>query len=285
MKSLLKSDIKILINKAYNSRIKVLKMMRNGSVHLGGALSCLDILTVLYNKILKHEPENPNWEKRDRFILSAGHKGVSLYVTLQEQGYFDEDILWTYYRIKSKVPEHPDDKSLPGIEFPTGSLGHGLSAGIGMALAAKLDKKDYKVFVLLGDGECDEGTVWEAAMASSHHRLDNLIAIIDRNGLQVNGKTEDIMNTSIIENKFKEFGWITKTIDGHNYNEIYGSLIKVPFKIGAPSCIVANTIKSKGVTFAENDFATHHCHWNGEQIDRAIDILEKNKLKELSDIE
>jgi len=285
MDNLTKSDLKLLINKAYNGRVKMLKMMRNGSIHLGGAFSSIDIITVMFNKVLIHDPTNPSWDRRDRFILSAGHKGIALYVTLQDQGYFDENILWTYYRLKSKVPEHPDEKSLPGIEFPTGSLGHGLSAGSGMALAAKLDKKEYRVFVLLGDGECSEGTIWEAAMASAHYKLDNLIAILDRNGLQVNGRTEDIMNTSVLENKFREFGWTTCAINGHDYNEIWSRLNNVPIEVGKPSCIIADTIKSKGITFAENDFQTHHCHWDEKKINKAISSVIENQVMELKKIE
>lgn len=281
MEMLAKSEIKKLINKAYENRKKILKMMKNGTAHLGGASSCLDILTVLYNKILRHDPGNPKWAERDRFILSAGHKGVALYTTLQDQGYFEEDILWTYNMLKSKVPEHPDEKLLPGIEFPSGSLGHGLSAGSGIAIAAKLDQKDYRVFIILGDGECGEGTVWEAAMASAHYNLDNLITIIDRNGLQVNGRTMDIMDTSPLEDKFIAFGWEVKTIDGHDYEEIYDSLINVPYKSGKPSCIIANTIKCKGIPSLENEYLTHHCHWDVDKIDETINIIEKSKKTEL----
>lgn len=278
-------EIKELLDKSYESRIKVLKMTRNSSTHLGGAMSCLDILTVLYNKILNINPNDPKWERRDRFLLSAGHKGVALYVTLQDMGYFEEEILWRYCHLNSEIGDHPNEKLLPGIEFPTGSLGHGLAAGSGMAIAAKIDKKSYRIFVLLGDGECDEGTVWEAAMAAAHHKLDNLTAIVDRNGLQVNGRTEEVMNTAVLEEKFSSFGWAVKTINGHDYNQIYDSLIEVPYKKDKPSCIIADTIKSKGITFAEDDYLSHNCKWNNEKIEEAISVVKKNKERELSAIE
>lgn len=272
---------KILIEKSYNSRIKVLKMMENGASHLGGALSCLDILTVLYNEILNHDPKNPKKINRDRFILSSGHKAIALYATLQDQGYFDEKILWTFNRFRTRVPEHPDEKLLPGIEFPTGALGHGLSVACGMAIAAKINNNNYKFFTLLGDGECEEGTVWEAAMASSHYKLENIIAIIDLNGLQVNGKTKDIMNSSPLDKKFSAFGWEVQIIDGNNYDEIYNVLKSIPLMTGKPSCIIARTVKCKGISFAEDDFSTHHCHWEKEKINKAIVNLNENKKKEL----
>ena len=279
------NETKELINRSYDNRIKILRMSENISSHLGGALSCLDILTLLYSNILKLDSQRPCWSKRDRFILSAGHKGIALYAVLQSAGFFEEELLWTYNKLKSRLGEHPDEKLLPGIEFPTGSLGHGLSAGSGMAIAGKINKESYRVFVLLGDGECGEGTVWEAAMAAAHHKLDNLIAIIDRNGMQVNGRTEQVMNTAKLEEKFRSFGWEVKEINGHDFNQIYQVFLNVPFKKGRPSCVIANTVKSKGVTFAENDFLTHHCHWSIEKIDEAISIVDQNREKELSLIE
>lgn len=256
--------------------------MKNGaSTHLGGALSSIDILTVIYNKILKHNPANPKWKERDRFILSAGHKGVALYTVLQDQGYFDEEILWTFNNLKSPLPEHPDEKTIPGIEFPTGSLGHGLSAGLGMALAAKIDKLSYKVFVLLGEGECAEGTVWEAFIAAGHFKLDNLIAIIDKNNLQVNGLSDEIMNTSPLEKKLPTFNWEVKVTDGHNLNAIYKNLSGTPFVKSKPSCIIANTVKGKGIKFIEGDFKYHHCHLEDNDIDAALTEVKNSEKKEL----
>ncbi len=277
-------EIKELIEKSYNCRINILKMMRNGEGHIGGAFSSLDIITVLYNKILRHKPEESKWEDRDRFILSAGHKCLALYAALADQGYFNEEILWTYNTINTRVQMHPDEKMLPGIEFPTGSLGHGLPVANGIALSGKLDRKDYRVFAMLGDGESAEGSIWEAIMSAAHHKLDNLIAIVDRNGLQVNGRTKDIMDSSAFEEKFTSFGWEVRTIDGHDFSEIYDALIDIPFKKGKPSCIVADTIKCKGLTFAEDKFEFHHWHCEPDKINEAIDIIIEAKEKEIAQI-
>jgi len=179
---------------------------------------------------------------------------------------------------------HPDEKMLPGIEFPTGSLGHGLPVANGIALSARLDRKDYKVFVILGDGESAEGSIWEAAMSAAHHKLDNLVVIVDRNGLQVNGRTKDIMDSSAFEDKFASFGWEVRTINGHNFNEIYQALSDVPFKEKKPSCIIADTIKCKGLTFAENKFEFHHWHCEPAKIDDAIGVVEAVKRKELAQV-
>ncbi len=277
-------EIKELIEKSYNCRVNILKMMKKGEGHIGGAFSALDIMTVLYNKILQHDPGRPKWDDRDRFILSAGHKCLALYAVLADQGYFNQDILWTYNTLNTKVQMHPDEKMLPGIEFPTGSLGHGLPVANGIALSARLDRKDYKVFVILGDGESAEGSIWEAAMSAAHHKLDNLVVIVDRNGLQVNGRTKDIMDSSAFEDKFASFGWEVRTINGHNFSEIYQALSDVPFKEKKPSCIIADTIKCKGLTFAENKFEFHHWHCEPDKIDDAIDIVEAVKRKELAQV-
>ena len=277
--------IKELVEKSYNSRVNILKMMKNGEGHIGGAFSALDIMTVLYNKILKHDPRKPKWEDRDRFILSAGHKCLALYTVLADQGYFNQDILWTYNTLDTKVQMHPNEKVLPGVEFPTGSLGHGLPVANGIALSAKLDGKDYRVFAMLGDGESAEGSIWEAAMAAAHHKLDNLTVIVDRNGMQVNGMTKDIMDSSTFEDKFTAFGWEVKTIDGHDFRDIYKTLSKLPFKKGKPSCIVADTIKCKGLTFAEAKYEFHHWSCEPAKINDAIDIVEVEKGKELAKVE
>jgi transketolase len=280
-----KDEVKILINESYKCRENILKMMRKGEGHIGGAFSSLDIMTVLYNKILKHDPGNPKWSERDRFILSAGHKCLALYAVLASQGYFDEDILWTYNSFDTRIPMHPDEKSLPGIEFPTGSLGHGLAVANAIALTARLDRKNYRVFAILGDGECAEGSVWEAAMAASHHKIDNLTAIIDRNGLQVNGRTAEVMNTGPLEDKFRSFGWEVKTINGHNFNQLYEVLSAIPFSQGKPSCIVADTVKCKGLTYGEDKFEFHHWHCELNEIENAISIVNSERRKELSKVE
>jgi transketolase len=285
MPKLSKEDVKDLIEKSYNSRTNILKMMEKGEGHIGGAFSALDIITVIYNKILKFNPDKPKWKDRDRFILSAGHKVLALYATLADAGYFDEEILWTYNSINTRVPMHPDEKVLPGIEFPTGSLGHGLPVACGIALSAGLDNKDFKVFTMLGDGECNEGTVWEAAMSAAHYKMDNLTAIVDRNGLQVNGPTEKIMNTAFLEEKFTSFGWEVKTIDGHDFNQIYEVLSSVPIVSGKPSCIVADTTKCKGLAFAEDKYDFHHWHCPLEEISNAIKLVKDQEEKEYLKIE
>ena len=280
--SLTKPELLELINKSYESRKKILKMMWNGSsTHLGGAFSCIDLLTVLYNKVLRNDPLDPNWKNRDRFILSAGHKAIALYTVLQDIGYFNEEVLWTFNELKNPLPEHPDEKTIPGIEFPTGSLGHGLSAGLGMALAAKIDKADYRVFVLLGEGECAEGTVWEAIMSAGHFELDNLIAIVDRNNLQVNGPTKEILDTAPLEEKFQIFKWKVNTIDGHNFKGIFDSLSDIPLEENRPTCIIADTVKGKGIGFAEDNFKYHHCYLDNDTITLAITEVEKAREEEL----
>ncbi len=284
MQRLSKKELLALHQKSYAMRTDILKMMRFGEGHIGGAFSSLDIITVLYNKILRHDPRKPKWEDRDRFILSAGHKCLALYAVLADQGYFDKEILWTYNTLDTRVPMHPDEKVLPGIEFPTGSLGHGLPVANGMALAGKLDQKDYRVFVVLGDGECAEGSIWEAVMAASHHKLDNVTAIVDRNGLQVNGRTADIMDTSPFEKKFEAFGWAVKTINGHDFNAIYQTLRNVPFEKEKPSAVIADTIKCKGLDFAEDQFDYHHWHCEPEKIDEAIVCVDRKKREEGANI-
>jgi len=281
MSAISTEEKKILAAKAYQARKDILSMLKYGEGHIGGAFSSLDILTVLYNKILKHDPKNPKWPDRDRFVLSAGHKCLALYSVLAGQGYFPKDVLWTYNTFNTRVPMHPDEKVLPGIEFPTGSLGHGLPVAQGMAHTAKLDKKNYRVFVMLGDGESAEGSIWESIMSAGHHKLDNLIVILDRNGLQVNGKTLNIMNSSLMEEKYKAFGWSVRTIDGHDYGEIYNALSSVPFEPGKPSAIIADTIKCKGFKSKEADFKSHHMHLKGEELENAFCEIEETYKEEL----
>ncbi len=285
MKSLSKNEIEEIINISYGSRIDILEMMRSGEAHIGGAYSGLDIITVLYNKVLNHDPGNPGWKDRDRFILSAGHKCLALYATLAQQNYFPRDLLWTYNTFNTKVQMHPDEKALPGIEFPTGSLGHGFPVANGMALAAKLDRRSSKVFVMLGDGECAEGTIWESAMSAAHHGLDNMTVIVDRNGIQAIGRTKDVMDSAPLEDKFSSFGWEVKVIDGHDIRQIHESLLASPFSSGRPSAIIADTVKCKGLTLGEDKYEFHHWHCAGDEIDRAKDNVKKQCQKEISNIE
>jgi transketolase len=284
MQKLKREEIQALIERSYKCRKNILKMMRNGEGHIGGAFSSLDILTVLYNKVLKHDPGQPKWPDRDRFILSAGHKCLALYSVLADQGYFPEEILWKYNTFDTPVAMHPEEKRLPGIEFSTGSLGHGLPVANAVALSARLDKKDYKVFVILGDGECAEGSVWEAAMAAAHHKTDNLVIIVDKNGLQVNGRTSDVMNSSPIDEKFKAFGWSVRTINGHDFGQIFDALSGAPFEKGKPSCIVADTVKCKGLPYGEDKYQFHHWHCEPGEIDNAINLIGAEMGKELDKV-
>ncbi len=239
-----------------NTRLDILEIIyKSGKGHIGGAFSCTDILVALYyGKILKYDSNNPHWDERDRFILSKGHAAISLYVILADLGYFDKEEL-NLFNNGGILGEHPD-VNIPGIEINSGSLGHGLGIGSGMALAAKMDTKKYKTYVLLGDGECYEGSIWEAAMFASHHNLENLIAIIDRNRLCIHGETEEINQLEPLNKKFEAFGWHVETINGHNTKEI---ISKLKFnKRNKPKLIIANTIKGKGVSFMENIEKWHH---------------------------
>jgi len=229
-----------------------------GTGHLGPALSISDIIAVLYGEILKHDPDNPSWPDRDRFILSKGHGCLALYSALAQCGYFDKKLLGEFCRrLDTMLPGHPE-RRLPGVEANTGSLGHGIAVGVGMALAGNLANKDYRVFVLTGDGELQEGSNWEAAMAAAHYKLDNLVVIVDRNKLQLGDFTENISQLEPLANKWAAFGWEVKIIDGHNIKEITRTLKSIPFTRAKPSAIIASTIKGKGLKFAENKVEWHY---------------------------
>lgn len=278
------NEVLELIEKSYDNRIKVISVISKGHGHIGGAFSSMDILTVLYNKIMKIDPRNPKWESRDIFLLSAAHKAVGLYVVLQSLGYFEEEILSTYYDIHSKIPTHPDAELLPGIEFSFGSLGHGLSVGSGIAIASKKNRLNRKIFVLMGDGEACEGSVWEAALGAAKHKLDNLIAIIDVNKLTGEGILEEELNVLPYEDKYRDFGWSVRTIEGHNIYQIYKALQEAPYEEGKPSCIIANTVKAKGVEFCENRVEYHHWHPDSEGVKKATNCLIECREKEKSKI-
>lgn len=267
------SDYKIknLEKKALNLRRNIIKMIQSGKGgHVGGSLSSVEIMTALFFSILRCDPRNPQWEDRDRFILSAGHKCLALYSVLAEKGYFNKKLFATYDSFNSPLPGHPDRHKLPGVEANTGSLGHGLAIGGGMALAGKMDQKDYQVYVLMGDGEVAEGSVWEAAEMAYHYKLDNLVAIIDRNHLQIGGKTEEVLNTDSLLNKWNSFGWETLEVDGHDFNELMKAFRNLPFKKDHPSCIIANTIKGKGLYFAENNYKYHYWKPTEEEMKKAL---------------
>jgi transketolase len=228
-----------------------------GKGHSGGALSMVEILTALYFAVMRLDPDDPHHPERDRFLLSKGHACTALYATLAQRGYFPVPTLDTYYDLNSYLGGHPV-QGLPGIELATGSLGHGPPVGLGMAVAAKLDGKSHRVFVLVGDGEIQEGVVWESALFAAHHRLDNFVMIIDRNGLQSDDHTEELLSIDPIEQKFRSFGWTCETVDGHNLDELIDTLGSVPFEAGKPSVLIANTVKGKGVDFIENVVTYHN---------------------------
>lgn len=267
---------------AARCRRNVLRMVEaSHHGHLGGAMSCIDLVTALYFSEMRIDPENPKWPERDRFLLSAGHKCMAQYAVLAERGFFPKEVLDTYGSLLSKIPGHPDMHKLPGVEANTGALGHGLSIACGMALSAKIDNGDFRVFVALGDGELPEGSNWEAASAAAHFGLDNLVAFIDYNGLQISGQVERIMNMTPIDKHFEGFGWTTYNIDGNNMTEIVDVLAKIPFEKGKPTAIVMHTVKSKGVSFAENDAEFHYWSPKQDELTKAIaEIDEKIKFLE-----
>lgn len=261
---------------ALNVRRNIVKMIHSAkSGHPGGSLSGVDILTVLYNKSLNIPLEwdkSTDFEKRDRFILSKGHASPLLYSILAEYGIIKEDELSTFRKMGTNLQGHPSKGYIPGIETSTGSLGQGLSIGCGVAMGLKLDKNPANVVVYMGDGELQEGSCWEAFMQAGHRKLDNLIAIIDRNRLQIDGCTEDVMALGDVASKIKEFSWETIEIDGHNYQEIYDAIEKAK-KSEKPFAIVANTIKGKGVSFMENQAGWHGKAPNDEQLMQALEEL------------
>ena len=244
-----------------------------GSGHPGGSLSAADIVTALYFRVLKHDPKNPKWPDRDRFILSKGHAAPVLYAALTECGYFPFEWLSTLRKTGSCLQGHTDSMLTPGVDVSAGSLGQGLSIGAGMALAAKMDSKDYHTFVLLGDGECDEGQIWEAAMFAPNRNLNNLTAIIDVNNLQLDGFTRDIMNVEPFADKWRAFNWEVQEIDGHDINQVVKALAAAKSAEGKPVAIIAHTVKGKGVSFMENNVAYHGKAPNKLETEKALKEL------------
>lgn len=230
---------------------------RGGRGHLGTSLSLVEILRVLYDKVLRYDPNSPRWPQRDRFLLSKGHGCIALYVLLQEKGFFPEEELWKFCRFDGILGGHPDPK-VPGIEVSTGSLGHGLSIGVGMALNAKYEKASHRVFVVMGDGECNEGSVWEAAMSASKHKLDNLVVMVDYNKQQSYASTYEVLDLEPFAGKWKSFGFNCCEVDGHDVAVLDQVLARLPFEHGKPNAIICHTVKGKGISFAENDLKWHH---------------------------
>ncbi|MBN2310936.1 MAG: transketolase [Candidatus Hydrogenedentes bacterium] len=240
-----------------------------GGSHIGGALSQTDILTLLYFKYLNIDPANPEWPDRDRFILSKGHGGVGLAVTLAERGYFDPALLKDFGHSGSPFGMHLDGNKVTGVDASTGSLGHGLSMAVGLALGARVQGKAWRTYCLIGDGECNEGSIWEAAMAASHYRLDSLIGFVDRNRMMIDGATEDVMAIEPLADKWAAFGWHVQTVDGHDFGALAQAIDEAQEHAGSPSVILAQTVKGKGVDFMENDPAWHYGGLNADLIARA----------------
>ena len=255
-------------------RKDIVKMLtESASGHPGGSLSATDIMTVLFFKEMNLDPNNEKDPNRDRFVLSKGHAAPVLYSALARRGYFPVEELSTLRKFKSRLQGHPSIQYLPGIDMSTGSLGQGISAAVGMALAGKIDKKDYRVYTILGDGELEEGQVWEAAMCAAHYKLNNLTAFIDFNGLQIDGDITKVMNPCPIDKKFEAFGWNVLVIDGHNYEEIIDAIEKAKECKDKPTAVVCNTVKGKGVSFMENQAAWHGTAPSKEQCEVALNEL------------
>ena len=257
-----------------------------GSAHIGGGLSVLDIMTVLYYKYMNIKVDEPQWEDRDRFILSKGHAGVSYAATLCDLGFNDPEMLKTFNLYGSKMGMHLDSNKVVGVDASTGSLGHGMSIAVGTALAARLRGKDYKTFVVLGDGECDEGSNWEAAMSAVHYKVTNMISFVDRNRCMIDGRTEDVMNLEPFCAKWEAFGFIVKEIDGNNISELCEAIdFAYENKSDKPVMIVCNTIKGCGIDFIEDDYKWHYGAFDEEKYNKGKDALKESYAKRIARVE
>ncbi len=269
-----KVDWETLSKTANLIRRDIIKMLGlAGSGHPGGSLSSVEILTVLYFQAMRHRPQEPHWVDRDRLIFSKGHGAPALYSAMARSGYFDPEMLLTLRKLGSPLQGHPDRRRLPGIEASTGSLGQGLSIGIGCAMAARLDKKDFMTYVVMSDGELNEGQTWEAAAFASFRKLSNLVMILDYNKYQLSGATKDILDMEPIADKWKAFGWRVREIDGHSLKEVAAAIEWAKEKASSPSLILANTVKGKGVSFMENNNNFHGVANNKEETERALKEL------------
>lgn len=255
---------------ASDIRKKVVKMIYDGKhCHVGTALSSVDLLTALYFQIMNHYPQRPNHPDRDRFILSKGHGAAALYATLAQAGYFPQERLGSFVQDGSPFIGHVNHHGIPGVELSTGSLGHGLPVGLGMALAARKDQRPYRVFVILSDGELDEGSNWEAILAARHFGLENLTVLVDYNKIQSFGRVEDIMPLEPLHDKWEAFGWSVREVDGHNFEELVSALSALPFEGGKPNVVIAHTVKGKGVSFMEDKLEWHYLTPTAEQLAQA----------------
>jgi transketolase len=263
---------------AQRIRLHTLRMIqRANSSHVGTSFSMAELLAVLYHDVLRVNPTDPDWPDRDRFILSKGHGCAVLYAVLAERGFFPLEWLDTFYGNGSRLAGHATHAAVPGVEVSTGSLGHGLSIGTGMALAAKRDGKSYRVFVMLSDGECDEGSTWEPVLFAPQHRLDNLIVIVDYNKIQSLGTVKQVLDLEPFADKWRAFGWMVREIDGHDLNEITAALGQIPLQSDQPSCLIAHTVKGKGVSFMENQLLWHYRSPQGAEYVAALAELEQRR--------
>lgn len=264
-------DLESMANVIRKDIIEMIAEARSG--HPGGSLSSAEIVTALYFKVMKHDPSDPMMEDRDRFVLSKGHACPAVYAALAESGYFPREELFSLRKLGSRLQGHPDMHKTPGFEASTGSLGQGLSIASGMALGMKMDGKNNRVYCLMGDGELDEGQIWEAAMTASHYKLDNLCGIVDRNGLQIDGCTSDVKTLEPLAEKWKAFEWNVLEVDGHNVNELVSAMNRFRHTHYRPTVIIAHTVKGKGVSFMDNEAGWHGKAPNPEQTKTALDEL------------
>ncbi|NSW89684.1 MAG: transketolase [Firmicutes bacterium] len=269
-------ELKHLRKVAVDVRKNIVSMIGEVGVgHIGGAMSIAEVLTVLYYKVMKINPADPKWEERDRFVLSKGHAGPALYAVLAMKGYFPVEELMTLNKPGTKLPSHCDMQRTIGIDMTAGSLGQGISAAVGMAIAAKMDRKNVRVYALIGCGESQEGQVWEAAMLASQKKLDNLIGFTDYNKMQIDGTTDEINSLEPIEDKWKSFGWYTQSVDGHDIKQIYDAIVKAQEVSGKPSMIILNTVKGKGASFCEGKVGSHNMPVTKEDVAQALKELDK----------
>ncbi len=268
-----KTELAVIANKIRRDAVLAVYSAKSG--HPGGSLSIADLLALLYFEVMNIDPKNPKMENRDRFVLSKGHTAPALYSALALRGFFPEEDIKTFRHIDSYLQGHPDMNKVPGVDMSTGSLGQGVSAAGGMALAAKLDGKDYRVYTVLGDGELEEGQVWEQAMFAAHYKLDNMTAFIDFNGLQIDGDITEVMNPTPIDKKFEAFGWHTIVTDAHDFDKLAAAIDEAKATKGKPTAVIMKSVKGKNVSFMENNAAWHGSAPNEEQFKAAMAELDK----------